>query len=86
MEQVKPGNYVVYKGKDFIAHASPSFNMTWKGVTYIVEWHPYFGPSRLKKNGDLYSRQPGEKHPFWDAIASWQNNNLEVDSDGNAVL
>lgn len=82
----QPGNYVVWRGTNFIAHAAPSYWMTWRGRRYYVEWHPYFGPSRLRKDGELYLRQPGERHPFWDGVTAWQNAGLQADDECNAIM
>lgn len=44
-----------------------------KPVTF--EWHRFFGPSVLKKNGDLRSRQPGMRSPFWPVFDRWFKRN-----------
>lgn len=82
----QPGSYLTWRGPGFHAHAAPDYRMTWQGREYRVEWHPYFGPSRLKKDGDQYERQPGERHPFWDGIAAWQAAGLRADDEGNAIM
>lgn len=82
----QPGEYVVWRGKNFIAHAAPSFVLRWQGRTYYVEWHPYCGPARLRKDGEPFKRQPSQRSPFWKAVGEWEAAGLKVDDQGNAIL
>ena len=42
------------------------------GRTYRWEFHDYLGPTFLKADWDTpLVRQPGEKHPVWDAFDKW---------------
>lgn len=82
----QPGKYITYRAPGFIAHACPDYRMVWQGREYLLEWHPYFGPSRLKKDGNPYDRQPGMRHPFWDGIAAWTAAGQRADNEGRCIM
>jgi hypothetical protein len=84
-KMTQPGEYIVWRGPGFVAHACPAFCLTWEGKEYLVEWHPYCGPARVTRSGDPYSRQPSAHHPFWDGIAAWQRFGLRVDDEGRCI-
>lgn len=50
---------------------SPSYRIQVNGRIYRFEMHSYCGPSVLLKNDDIANRQPGEHHPFWEAVTCW---------------
>ena len=41
------------------------------GRTWRWDFHEYCGPTFLRANGDLLTRQPGEHHPVWKAFEAW---------------
>lgn len=41
------------------------------GIEYRWYFHEYCGPTFLRKDGEPLVRQPGEKHPVWDAFGEW---------------
>ena len=41
------------------------------GKQYRFEDSDRFGPSTLRKDGEIAVRQPGEKSPFWQAHFAW---------------
>jgi hypothetical protein len=55
------------------------------GKEWKFEMHPHFGPNVLTKNGDIADRQPGEKSPFWHAVAAWTQQGERVDETGRCI-
>lgn len=48
----------------------PDYEMVAGGRTWLVELHPYSGPSALnKRTGDPLDRDPGKV--YWDGIERW---------------
>lgn len=54
------------------------------GKTYRFEDSDRFGPSFIKKNGDIAVHQPGERHPFWGAYEAWRKQGRQM-KDGRCV-
>jgi len=54
-----------------IACYSPEHTVTHAGRTWRFEMHSYLGPTLLRRDGEPYKRQPGERHPFWQAFSVW---------------
>lgn len=50
----------------------PSFTVSYKGKTWTFEYHDYFGPSVLRKDGEISARQPGPRSNFWKAFERWE--------------
>lgn len=48
--------------------------------TYEFEDHPEFGPTPLRKNGDV--RDLGHRHRFWLAVTQWYLAGKVIDADG----
>ena len=46
-------------------------NKIYKYKGYFFEWHRYFGPSPLNKNGELSKKIP---KGFWDMIEDFEQN------------
>lgn len=44
------------------------------------EMHSYFGPLVCNKDGSVSKRELGPKHPFWNAIAKWEEQGKRVES------
>lgn len=56
-----------------IAMGNPSFIMKVNGKEYLTEWHHYFGPSHMNKDGSAKSKQPSGKSPWWQAVTWWHD-------------
>jgi hypothetical protein len=41
------------------------------GREWLWDFHEYLGPTFLRQDRQPLARQPGEKHPVWDAFAEW---------------
>jgi len=41
------------------------------GRHWRFSWHPYCGPSVLRKDGQDWKRNPGQLSPFWPALEAW---------------
>jgi hypothetical protein len=48
------------------------FTLSVKGKRYYFTDSDMFGPLIESKHGEVLTRQPGEKHTFWDAYAMWR--------------
>jgi hypothetical protein len=48
------------------------------GRQWLMEWHHYFGPSAVKKNGDPMKNQPGEHSRFWVIAKLWHDQGCKV--------
>jgi hypothetical protein len=55
----------------FCTFADAEGSATINGREYRWGYHEYLGPTFLKKDGTPLARQPGEKHPVWDAFDAW---------------
>ena len=65
-------NHVIGKNVH-IAIGNTPFLLRDRGKEWLVEWHYYFGPSRLnKKTEEPLRNQPGENHRFWKVAAWWK--------------
>lgn len=47
------------------------------GKIYTFEWHPYCGPTALKRNGDPLAKQPTE---FLEAATFWNKQGREMEN------
>lgn len=50
---------------------SPVHTVSSKGKKWTFEYHDYFGPSVLRKDGEISARQPGPRSDFWKAFDRW---------------
>jgi hypothetical protein len=82
----QPGRYIVHRVPNGVMHFYPVYSLVWQGREYRLEWHPFCGPVRLKKNGEPYARQPGERHPFWAGIQAWISHGLHADAEGRCLV
>ncbi len=41
------------------------------GKVWRWDFHKYFGPTFLRKDGEPLKTQPDERHPVWDHFAEW---------------
>jgi hypothetical protein len=41
------------------------------GRIHLFEWMSYDGPVMCRKDGEFAAKQPGPKHPWWDAVQWW---------------
>lgn len=67
-----PGETIHYAGLgavhiDWSEHYEIEFN----GRIYRFEWHDYCGPWPVRKDGELFSRQWGQRNPVWKAFHWW---------------
>jgi hypothetical protein len=46
---------------------------------FTFEFNRRIGPVLLRRDGEPYARQPGEKHPFWKAFDEWHAANVKPD-------
>lgn len=51
---------------------SPVHTVASKGKKWTFEYHRYFGPTVLRKDGEPRVRQPGPRSLFWAAFARWE--------------
>lgn len=60
--------------KDIIIHIGFTDKGTAKIGNRIYWWdyHPYWGPTFLRKDGEPLRRQPGPKNPVWEALEVWK--------------
>lgn len=77
--------YVPGIGYCCILTGGPTHTITVDGKVMTFEMHHYFGPGVLKKDGDPYARQPGPRHPFWDAVTAWCKQGKRLTDDGECI-
>lgn len=84
-EQTYAGNnHVIGRGLH-MALGNPPVLLRDRGREWLMEWHYYFGPTRLhKKTQDVLANQPGEKSRFWLASQCWRDQGCRV-VDGVAI-
>ena len=44
---------------------------TVRGKVWRWQFHHYLGPTFVRANGEPLSKQPGERHPVWEAFYDW---------------
>lgn len=52
------------------------------GKVWRFEMHPYSGPAVQDSRGELADKQPGERSPFWAAVALWAQQGAVIGPDG----
>ncbi len=57
------------------------FVLEHKGKSWRFEDSDQFGPSLVRKDGEVASRQPGEKSLFWALHRAWVRCGRKVDGD-----
>lgn len=62
---------VIVSGTCFDTWGAGPFVIIAKGKSFRFEDSDRFGPSLVKKNGDIADKQPGERSPFWSAHSAW---------------
>jgi len=62
---------VIVGGTCFDTWGAGPFVITAKGKSFRFEDSDRFGPSLVKKNGDISDKQPSERSPFWAAHSAW---------------
>lgn len=55
------------------------------GKEWLFEWHSYCGPWPVRKDGEPFANEPGERSPFWPAVAAWSRQGKRVGEDGLCV-
>jgi len=66
-------------GSGFVSLSNPSFKLVdHDGKNWDVEWHYYFGPSALCKDGEVKKTQPGMKSRFWKIATLWHEQGCKV--------
>lgn len=51
------------------------------GKQYRFEDSDRFGPYFVGKRGQILDRQPGDRHPFWEAHDAWRRQGRRLDGD-----
>lgn len=73
----------IRKGVCIDAWGAGPFLIAALGKTYLFEDSDCFGPSLLKKNGDICANPwPPERSPFWRAHWLWRKQGRHVASNG----
>lgn len=54
--------------------------------TYRFEDSDQFGPYLITRNGDVASKQPGARSPFWHAHWLWKRQGRQIDVDGRSCI
>ncbi|MEY5061066.1 MAG: hypothetical protein RIS45_987 [Planctomycetota bacterium] len=44
---------------------------TVRGKKWRWEFHHFLGPTFVRANGEPLTKQPGERHPVWEAFYDW---------------
>lgn len=55
-----------------LSMSGPTLTIDVAETVYRFEWSRRFGPAVLGKRGEILSKQPSERSPFWKAIGDWQ--------------
>jgi hypothetical protein len=85
------GNFghVGYIGKHFCVDSwgvGPFHIVADDRKTYRFEDSDQFGPSLITRRGDIASKQPGERSPFWRAHWLWVRQGRQLDVDGRSCI
>ena len=62
------------------------FEITAAGKTFRFEDSDQFGPSTIRKDGEITARQPLEKAPFWAAHRAWVKQGRRLEDDGITAI
>lgn len=49
------------------------------------EDHPYCGPTHTNAKGEIKTKQPSEKSPFWECINAWTEQGKRVAATGICI-
>jgi hypothetical protein len=51
------------------------------GKRWMFEMHPFCGPAALDARGEIASKQPGPRSPFWHAVTRWAQGGHRLNSN-----